>query len=360
MKHSLPNKKSRFLYLEPYTFSVMAGNDMLIYNSLNGKILEYRDSPAIAALIGQTENPDGGFLAAVDSGSAEPEISSLISDLRENFCGDLVSLSNNQRPSVIRPKAVIKNYPPPKDQASFSADDYLRNIYFSLNQDNNAVCTNYRFAAKQFLCPVFNAQGYSEMPFDTVYKTCSGFTGVSGMEISLSGSDISAYSEIKNVISQMHKLRLPLTFHIPLPCYDPEVVSRLLSIPKSRTSLYISFPDGPSALKDIRRKQEYKKKQGRVDLNFMIRSLDEYKLATELLQEPGKEKVFFFPYYDGSNSDFFKENVFLSKEDILALKPNQKQIYSRSLINEHLYGKIFILTGGEVYANLNTETFVNI
>ncbi|MEI7489993.1 MAG: hypothetical protein WCK92_01245 [Bacteroidota bacterium] len=360
MKHSLPNKNERFLYLEPYTFSVMAGNDVLIYNSLNGRILEYRDSPAVARFISEAEDPGGGFLAAMDTEPGNPEIASLVADLRESFCGDLVSASGKLRPSVIRPKPVIKNYPPDKDSPSFSADDYLRNIYFFLNQDNNEVCTDYRFAANQFFCPVFNQQGYSEMQFETVFNTCSRYTGVSGMEISLSGSDITAYSEIKNVISRIHKLLLPVTFHLPLPCSDPDVVSRLLRIPKSRTSLYISFPGGPKALKAIRRNPEYIKKQHLVDLNFMIRSLDEYKAVTELLQEPGKEKVFLFPYFDGGNSGFFKENVFLSKDEILSLKPTQKQIYSRSLINEQLYGKIFILTGGEVCANMNTGPIGNI
>ncbi len=360
MKHSLPNKDTRFLYLEPYTFSVLAGNDVLIYNSLNGRVLEYRDSPSIAELLKKTEDAGGGFLAELRAEPLKPEISSLLSDLRENFCGDLVSFSGKNKPSIIRPKAVIKNYPPDKDSPSFSADDYLRNIYFFLNQDNNTVCTDYRFAINQFFCPVFNPQGYNEMQFETVFNTCSRYSGVSGMEINLSGSDITAYSEIKNVISRIHKLLLPVTFHLPLPCSDPDIVSRLLRIPKSRTSLYISFPDGPSALKNIRRNQVYIKKQHLVDLNFMIRSLDEYKIVTEFLQEKGKEKVFIFPYYDGNNSDFFKENVFLSRDEILALKPSQKQIYSRSLINEHLYGKIFILTDGEVFSNLNAGPIGNI
>ncbi|MCX6287364.1 MAG: TIGR04150 pseudo-rSAM protein [Bacteroidetes bacterium] len=360
MKHSLPNKDTRFLYLEPYTFSVMAGNDVLIYNSLNGKILEYRDSPSIVEIIRKTEDAGGGFLAEIDRVSARPEISSLISDLRENFCGDLISLADQHKPSVIRPKAIIKNYPPAKDFPSFSADDYLRTIYFFLNQNNNKVCTDYRFAASQFVCPVFNSQGYSEMPFETVVKTCSQFAGVSGMGIDLSGSDLTAYSEINFVLKRIHKLQSRVNFHLPLPCYDQDIVSRLLKVGNSRTSIYITFPDGPSALKEIRINPEYIKKQNRIDLNFLIRSMEEYQVITELLQGNGKEKVFFFPYFNGRNADFFKENVFLARNDILALKPNQKQIYSRSLINEHLYGKIFIKTGGEAYANLNHDPLGNI
>lgn len=334
----------------------MAGNDVLIYNSLNGKILEYRDSPAIAELIKKAEDARNGFLAEVDPQSVTQEVETLISVLRENFCGDLTSMASKQKPSVIRPRAVIKNYPPAKDFPSFLADDYLRNIYFFLNQDNNTVCKNYMYADRQFFCPVYNSDGYSEIPFETAISACSRFAGSSNIGLELSGSDLTAYSGINELLSGIKKLLLKVNFHLPLPLKNEDVVTRLLKANNSRTSFYITFPDGPEALKNIRKNPEYIKKQKRIIINFLIRSMDEYGIIKELLNGNDKEKIFFLPYFNGKNEEFFRENVFLTGNDIVNLKPDQKQVYSRMLINEHLYGKIFIKTGGEVFANPNHKT----
>ena len=110
MKHSSQNSNTLYLYLEPYTFSVVSRNDVLIYNSLNRKILEYRGAAAIADLISKTEDASEGFLAEIIVPPGQSDISTLLSDLKESFSGDLVSLQPGNKPSVIRPKPVIKNY----------------------------------------------------------------------------------------------------------------------------------------------------------------------------------------------------------------------------------------------------------
>jgi len=113
-------------------------------------------------------------------------------------------------------------------------------------------------------------------------------------------------------------------------------------------------------LRRFAKNPEFSKKQKKIDINFLIQSIREYQLITELIHESGQGKTFIFPYFNGRNTGFFKENVFLSRKDILNLKPNQQQIYSRSLINEHLFGRIFIRTDGEAYANLNHDPIGNI
>lgn len=338
----------------------MAGNDTLIYNSLNHKIFEYRNSDVIRTLIIQLENPETGFLATVNQNAADLQIISFISDLKKSFSGDIISFEEAKKPLVVRPSPVIKNYPPPKDFPSFSADDYLRNIYFFVNQDNNSICRDYRYAAEQFYCPAYDPLNYSELSLETIFKSCSFLSGSSGLVLDLSGSDLTQYSQILSLNKRIRDLILKVNFHLPLPCHDTGVLMQLLQTGNSRTSLYVTFPDGHSALQQIRNNPAYLKKQKKVDLNFIIRSMDEYQAVAEVIKESGGEKVFLLPYFDGSNHDFFSENVYLTREDIRNLKPNQQQIFSRSLINEHLYGKLFIKTNGDTYTNLNHEAIGNI
>ena len=338
----------------------MAGNDSLIYNSLNHTILEYRDSAMIAGVVRNLEDSGTGFLAPVDLLSSDKIIRALISDIKCSFSGDIVSCRDENKPLIIRPKPIIKNYPPPKDFPSFSADDYLRNLCFFVNQDKHQLCSEYRYAAQQFSCLSYNPLEYSELPLEKIFNSCSFLSGSSGLVLDFSGSDLSRYSQADSLISGIRKLMLKVNFHLPLPCHDPSILSRLLKLGNSRISLYITFPGGFSALQEIRQQPGYIKKQKKIDLNFIIRSLKEYKEVSEQLKEPGDEKVFLLPYYDGNNRDFFRDNVYLSGEDILNLKPNQQQIFSRSLINEHLYGRMFIKTNGDAFANLNHEALGNL
>ena len=360
MKLSRQNKQTLYLYLEPYTFSVVAGDDVLIYNSLNRKILEYRNSPAIAGIISKAEDSGEGFLAEIDIASASNVLTAFVDDLRDSFSGDIITILPGKKPAVVRPKPVIKSYPPSKDFPSFSADDYLRNIHFFLNQDNDRLCKEYRFAVNQFFCPVYDADGYKEMKVETVTGNCSLYSGITGLGLDLSGSDITKYSGINELLHGLRKLSLPVTFHIPLPCCDPEVIWRFLRLPASRISLYITFPDGLQAVKEIRSHHDFIKRSNRIQVNFLIRSMEEYQVRSGFTGECAKEKTFILPYFNGENSVFFQENVFLTRDDILNLKPGLEQIYSRSLINEQLYGRLFIKTGGGAFANLNHESIGNI
>jgi len=360
MKPSSRNKNIQLLYLEPYTFSVVAGNDTLIYNSLNGKILEYRDSSFITEVIRKTEDAGCGFLAEIDLKTVSKDVSSLINDLRETFSGDLLTSVYDQKPSVVRPKPVINNYPPAKDFPSFSVDDYLRNIYFFLNEDNNTLCTDYSNAANQFFCPVYNSSGYNEMPFATVFDASSMYAGMNDIALDLSGSDLTRYSEINDMLAQINKLLLPVNFHLPLPCRNDDKVWKMLQVRNSRISFYVTFPDGLSALDEILKNSGFDKKRKKIDISFLVQSLEEYRIITEFMQGYQQLKVFFLPYFNGSNTEFFEENVFLAKNDILNLKPDQQQIFSRSLINEQLFGKLYINTRGEAYTNLNGNPVGNI
>jgi pseudo-rSAM protein len=66
------------------------------------------------------------------------------------------------------------------------------------------------------------------------------------------------------------------------------------------------------------------------------------------------------PIYTGDNIDFFEENVFLSKEDILSGSNSIKDFFAHQAINIYDFGKINIMSNGDVYANLNHPPLGNI
>ena len=91
----------------------------------------------------------------------------------------------------------------------------------------------------------------------------------------------------------------------------------------------------------------------------MIRDDDELQRSQEIIQILDLENIYFKPYFTGENLEFFRENIFVSREEILAAQPDQQQVLSRLSINETDYGKFSVTPDGAVYANLNDPELGN-
>ena len=60
------------------------------------------------------------------------------------------------------------------------------------------------------------------------------------------------------------------------------------------------------------------------------------------------------PYFNGDNTAFFEENVYISKDDILC-KENvvtMKDVFIKQTINLNQFGKLFILNNGKIHTSL--------
>jgi pseudo-rSAM protein len=360
MKHLSENKKIYWLFLEPFAHSVTHGNNVLIYNSITGRVIEYQDAPGLSKLMSDLDNSSTGFTARIDPDNETREVRDFISDLRNSHSGDLIKARNDIRPVVIHPRPILVNYPPPTDFPDFNTGDYLKNIYFNLNASETPADQGYIYAMYQFPCLAFNSAGYIEMPAADVLNRYLPFDGISGIGIDLTGADITRYRELDALIPYLKKLISPITFHIPLPCHDPSAIEKIIRLKNSRISFYITLPYGPSVLPDILNNTYFQKKKNHFDFNFIIRSLEEYNLINGVLAETGLKRFFFLPYYSKANLEFFKENIFLAKNDILGSKPDQRQVYSRQVLNDPSFGKLYIMPGGEVFSNMNEEPLGNI
>ena len=74
------------------------------------------------------------------------------------------------------------------------------------------------------------------------------------------------------------------------------------------------------------------------------------------------------PFYDRTNLDFFKDNVFLNKNDILCKKTSISEIHRNQVLNSYYFGDITIFPNSKVLiygeensiGNLNENTINNL
>jgi pseudo-rSAM protein len=93
---------------------------------------------------------------------------------------------------------------------------------------------------------------------------------------------------------------------------------------------------------------------------FNVTSSDDYQQVEQLIEQYQIEKYSLKPKYTGENIIFFRENVFLTKEDILSTSMSIKDFFSKQSINTHDFGKINIMPNGDAYANVNHPALGNI
>lgn len=92
---------------------------------------------------------------------------------------------------------------------------------------------------------------------------------------------------------------------------------------------------------------------------FLISSAEEYEKVNEILEKIGLTAEI-IPFYNGQNTDFFQQNIYMELEDILAEPISKQQIFRRQVMNENLFGKLTLAADGTVYSNRYKPALGNI
>jgi len=61
------------------------------------------------------------------------------------------------------------------------------------------------------------------------------------------------------------------------------------------------------------------------------------------------------PYFNGRNIEFFEQNVYFGKDEIIQSIQSHKEIFANSIMNRLCFGKLIIDNRGKVYSNLNKK-----
>jgi pseudo-rSAM protein len=93
---------------------------------------------------------------------------------------------------------------------------------------------------------------------------------------------------------------------------------------------------------------------------FDITSNNDYNNAKKIVSKYEITNFRFSPFYTSRNIRFFQKQVFLTKESILSEPLSLKEIYAHQIINTFDFGKLTVLSNGDVYANINFPSLGNI
>ncbi len=350
-----------WLFLESYVHLLRREESLLLYNTLNKTVLEIFISHELAKLADALLNPDNGYVVRLSPSQFQStEIQEFIIKLRQHFMGDLLDPAWSQgKPVNIFPEPFVKFglNRAPRQQSPMKPEvdlrNYLQEITLFINAGGVETENQFRTAYLQFSYPVCVAEKEKEMDFHLFRAIIDDVNNYTPALIHISGKNLITYSHLEDVIGVLATSPFHKKYHLRIEGWEEHLIPSILVQKQTTLSLYITFPAHPGTIAGYLQSLPDPKLLKKIEFNFIVSDQEELQMALEIIRTLNLTNVFFKPFYTGENLDFFRENVFVSREEILASQPDQQQVFSRISINENDFGKLWVLPGGEVYANLN-------
>lgn len=328
--------KDYWITIEPYVFVMSNNNGMMLYNTLDTSIIHVHshDCKSIVNEILDKENCGVAFLGKAKL--MNKEIYDFISELRLKFMGDAidVTLSSTKPVQFIPSLNLQNNISRLKKEVDISAGEnimeYLHEV--TINVDNKT--NNLSFASL--------ASVIDEIEISNVGN------------IQLTGN-IGEYSHIKDLIATINLLQVDKNFLL-----DYNQIGDYLFFFNNHffIKLIITFPLNGQLWNNSWNIISNQKEN--VEFIFKVASEYDIELSKNIIAKYDIQFYHYLPEYNNQNDEFFRKNVFFTVEDILSSPLSVSEIFAHQTLNTFDFGKITILSNGDVYANVHYPAIGNI
>lgn len=316
--------------IEPYVHISIVNSNVLLYNTFDGSFIESKDIEIVKLLKETLLKENCGVVLLTAERYNLDNIRKFIMELRAKYMGDIIDIElSKSKPVQIMPFTSLVNTQESFKKQNFPTGkkilEYLSEISIYVDYNTNIMDLN------SFLKSLPN---------------------ISTVNIIGNLKDVANYKELLLVLDQFPSLKKITCNYSNVISLQPEFVNNF------SYSILINYPIDIS-------KWNYSR---RLLLNqsipfeciFEVTSMDNYSQINKFIEEFGIEKHQLKPVYTGDNIDFFKENVFLTKDDILSTPLSISDFFINQSMNIFDFGKIAIMSNGDIYANVNYPILGNI
>lgn len=353
--------KSYWFYLDSYVHAVAKKGIALVYNSLNGQSIE-EENPIIVNLVKKLVSKKNLLVVKLSEKELNnPDISAFVKKVRKQFSGDLIDASYlPTKPVQMLPQVKIQK---DAEQAKTGGEeelgegimDYLTEISLYINNRCSRDCSFCKNGYKQFLtCTRNGKRSIEELAIETIKRFLSEAQGSALHRLNILGGDFFSYSRFEELARFLNDFKRLKTYHshyLNLPGRKREL--QLIKDDLSTLAIAMDFPIAEDKLKEA---LDLVAETGMaVEFTFVIQQGKDIDAAQAISARFKITDFTFKPYYNGDNFDFFKDNVFVNKQEVLQLKPGLKQIFPRVKTNPLNFGKITVLSNNAIYANVNAN-----
>ncbi len=363
-------EKTTYLVIEPYVHVNITKRRILLFNTLNSKYIEIENSSSLFGLL-KFLKEDLYVVELKKSIIKTAEFKLFIQKVYNDFLGFLLTKFSNNKPNQIIPKLMIdmdEYIIGLKDGASleFPLESlFYISIYLNGKSNVNEAVNSAYPVYKQINSPNSDygeiEESMQELNYKIIIDLYNTLNNSSLIKFDVLGGNFFEYSRYFDFINLLANKHRRIAFHIFSEDFlysltsDKDIISKIQVIEKLNyfVSIYF-FNFNVKIVKDIADAVMASSfKDDKVKFVFILTNDYQIKMADNIIKELQINNTELKPYFDGNNLGFFKENVFLSKNDILNKQYQQLDILKNGKINLSEFGRLRLLPNGDVYGNFN-------
>jgi pseudo-rSAM protein len=346
----------QWLCIENWVYAVVQPKQLLLYNTRIGQFIESKEKQHIDIVVRMHEKKNLGVVLLEEEWKNDI---SVLQFIKEAIDKNIFSLEDYQedklKPIRLMPvlniqKDVERWKKEPDRSAGESSLQYLTELSLYVNNACTLNCNHCNFSCKQFMCCRKEINS-SVLDSNVLFKIASQIKYASLSKLNILGGDIFSYSFLEQIpeIFNDKKDKIHCWSHYKNFCANDLPVM---------WDIIIDFPVDEQTLLNCIFEKEKEVSQYRY--HFIVQNEEEVNLVEKMTEKLNIQNVEIHPYYNGENIDFFKNCIFLNREDILGNTVSQRQIFCNQALNSNFFGSLTILPNSDVTANMNTPILGNI
>jgi pseudo-rSAM protein len=354
-----------WLYFHPYTYINVKKNWAVVYNTLNGSVLEYNKNCDVLRILKKMSSKKNFYVVGLKKTDITQSVKKFIRSVRDSFTGDIVEVKKSKRkPFQFIP---ILHLDESRSEMTFSSklkllegdeiSDYLNVVSLYINSYCSQNCPFCDTAYKQFICCHSSKSTSKKINIKTIESLLEELDKTATYKLNVLGGNIFEHSELWNLVDLLNSSPFEIAYYTHyLNLWKSNYSKWLEHIGQSMKNsihILINFP--------INRKVYYKllgslrNHNLKTFLHFIIQTEKDMDSIPGKGDYLGENNVSLNPLFDGKNLEFFKKNIFLTKTALKESRPSMRDIFSRTTINTLDFGKLTIMCNKKIYSNLNNR-----
>jgi pseudo-rSAM protein len=340
--------KKYWLYIYPVVYCRIEEKRAFLYNTQSGERIETVHSAVLDLLNSMHEKYNLGAICC--TGSVLNKVYPFIVEFCNKKMGNIADIEQMpEKPVQLMP---VLNLQCDIEEQRNIGTEILQNL-FELNiYPNNHCRQTCRYCNayyKQVPCCT-SASGSETLDVSILQNIVSQIRfGVVG-KINILGGNILQYPDLWELSELLADFKDRTHFYIHYMNYERNAI-----LENFHTVLIVNFPIDKPALDKVL--SEIDKEQ--TSVHFIVENEEQYTKVEQLVENQNIGKYEIKPFFNGNNIDFFKENVFVNKEDIFSKPLSMREIFKNQKLNSNFFGIRHVFPDGSVKANPNTATLGN-
>lgn len=318
--------------IEPYVYVGLTNKCALLYNTLDGVTIESDKIEVVELLQEILQKKNCGVTLLTNERYKNKDINAFIRELREKYMGDIIDVAlSKEKPVQLFPyfNSQYSNKLEVYKIQNFSIDSRaLDNLY--------EICMHVDYTTDVAKLISF----LQSIPEGITFNIIGNVGEVANYRELLAYFD--QYPSPKNIISSYTNII------VLQPTFGNNFSYRVS----------VRFPINMSQWKSSW--QLLRSQVLPFEYIFEVTSVIDCQQVEFLINEFQIKNYQLKPLYTGNNIQFFKENIYLSKEDILNTSLSIKDFFLHQTINIYDFGVIHIMPNGDAYANVSHPVLGNI